>query len=229
MKNHLLVFFALCMLGSGQLFAQQTRPKATPTNTNTNTNTNTPTNGSPKTNTNTNTGRPKATVNTGNTTTPKGNTAPTNTPQQSNIHLPGMPKKVFIGGGVNATTNGTTFAIEANPYLGYRLMRNAQIGIGPTLQYRPSSSTPIIWGGRAFARYDVIPNVFVEGQYEFLNYQNADNQNRSTHRLPIGGGYNRNFMGVNTNVSITYDLLYKKGNSPYNSPLTITGGINFGR
>ena len=220
MKNYFLILTVFCSLTSTLVLAQQTRPKATPSN-NTQTNTNT--------NTNTNTGRPKAAV--GNNTTPSNNNNNNNnanaTPQ-SNIHIPGMPKKVFIGGGVNATTNGTTFAVEANPYLGYRPVNNAQIGVGPTLQYRPSSTTPIIWGGRAFARYDVIPNVFGQAQYEFLNYQTADNQNRTTHRLPIGGGYNRKFMGVNTNLTITYDLLYKKGESPYNSGLTITGGINLG-
>lgn len=230
MKNYLLTLFVCLLLVQFSALAQQTRGgvKTTPQQP--------ATNGSTKTNTPTNNDRPKAAV--GGSTKPTNNTT-NNTSNNTNgnigggtqsasgIHIPGMPKTVFIGGGVHGTTDGTNYAIDANPYIGYRPMPKAQMGVGPTLQYRPSSSTPIILGARAFGRYDIMAGVYGEAQYEFLSYRTADNTSRSTHRLPIGGGYNRRIAGINSNVSITYDLLYNKATSPYNSPLTITGGINF--
>jgi len=158
----------------------------------------------------------------------------TNTnPPRTNTPIGGMTGQngVYIGGGVNSGTDGKNFFVEANPYLGYRFNQRTDMGVGPIYQYRQSGGNPWnMYGMRAFVRYNLTYGVHLTAEYEWLNFPGAtlDDPRRSTSRLPIGATINRNFAGMNFNGGVTYDLLHNKDTSPYSTPFTIRGGVNFG-
>jgi hypothetical protein len=219
MKNVFLTVLILLLCQQTYLSAQQSRPKS-------NTSTTTKPATSTTNNSGTTTTRPKA------GSTVKSTTTTTNNTPKNTTKNPKAKNGFFFGGGVNMTTDGAHYAIDANPYLGYRPMNKAQLGIGPTIQYRPQSTVPLLIGARGFGRYDIMPNIYLQAQYEALGYQPSNTGESKTaivQRLPIGGGYNHRLFGINANFTVSYDLLYNKATSPFSSPLTVTGGFNLGK
>ncbi|MBK8472287.1 MAG: hypothetical protein IPL33_09005 [Sphingobacteriales bacterium] len=151
----------------------------------------------------------------------KNNTQPSN--QQTNNNL----GKLFWGGGVNTTTDGKNFIVDAQPFVGYRLTPSMQLTAGPVYQYQ-SGNDLNIYGARLGSRYDIAAGAFAAGMFEFMNYRQND-QNRSVARLPLGVGYNHNLFGMGANLSVMYDVLHKSGNgSPYATPFIISGGVTIG-
>lgn len=145
---------------------------------------------------------------------------------------PGKPlltgNKVFIGGGVYTSTDLNSFVIDANPYLGYRVSNKTTVGVGPVYQYRQTNTPVHIYGLRAFGRHDIVPGIWLEADYEYMNVPVGDNQRTSTSRLPVGAGMSKSIGGMNFNGAVLYDLLYNKDRSPYGSPFVIRGGVTFG-
>ena len=201
MKSFQLSLIALLWLAglySSNLYAQQQRvPAKKSTSTNTNTNTNTNKSNSNKSNTNNQ----------------------TNSPSNSK-------GKIFWGGGVNTTTDGKNFIIDAQPYIGYRLTPKAQITAGPVYQYQGGNNISI-YGARVASRYDIFAGAFAAGMFEYMNY-NQNDQNHSLVRLPLGLGYSHSLFGIGANVSVMYDVLHNKSTSPYATPFMISGGFTLG-
>ncbi len=225
----LFVFLATASLNNVQ--AQKSRTGA---NTNTNSNTSS---GTKKTNTNTNTNTNTGTKK-GKVIAPKSVTPPpantntnTNTNKKSTTsnQKPKSSSKtgVFFGGGVNTTTDGKNFMIDAQPYIGYRMSPQIQFTAGPVYQYQGGSTPLNLFGARASSRVDITSGVYAMGMFEGLYYKQGES-NKVVTRLPLGAGYSHNLFGVGANISVMYDVLYNKSTSPYASPFVISGGINIG-
>lgn len=221
---------------SANVFAQQNNRSGANTNTNSGTSSN-------KTNTNTNnsgsdskgkTVKPikiKTPTGTTSTNTNKNGSKSTNTNNASTSgnkkNKSGSKTGVFFGGGVNTTTDGKNFMIDAQPYIGYRISPQIQFTAGPLYQYIGGSTPLSLFGARAAGRYDITSGVYATGMFEGMYYKQGES-NRTVMRMPLGAGYSHNLFGVGANVSVMYDVLYNKATSPYSTPFIISGGINIG-
>lgn len=131
---------------------------------------------------------------------------------------------------------GTITLIDVSPILGLMLTDRHSVGIGITYQYfndrrffGGSSST---YGGRVFTRYNVLPNIFLHGEYESINFNNYNAFTERFERiwanaLFLGGGYFIPFGGGRggANVTFLYNVLHDNLRSPYGEPYVIRVGF----
>ena len=125
-----------------------------------------------------------------------------------------------VGGGFML---GNTYSnINIQPQVGYRITKNFTAGIGSNFQYYKntyiSSDAFLIYGGNAFARYRISKEIFVQSEYQMLNFQ----QQWGQYAL-IGGGYT---PAAGLYVSAYYLLLYPSNNI-YNAPYVVRVGFMF--
>ena len=143
--------------------------------------------------------------------------------------------KFFTGGNIGVQFGNQTL-FNISPMLGYNITKNLGVGIGGTYQYFHYKNTTYNntfsineYGGRAFARYIVIYNIFAYAEYEVLNLQRFDqygaiNNNRFfVSSAFLGPGY-RERIGEKAYIYIM--LLWNFNEtieSPYNNPVFRTG------
>lgn len=148
--------------------------------------------------------------------------------------------RFFLEGNFGFNVSNTSTAILFSPLLGYKINNKLSAGGGPMFEYISYRYTPTdvykntTLGGRAFARYNILDNLFVHGEYNIINYKLfATNERVWESHLPVGGGYRQSLGGRSTiNLMILYDVLYNP-ESDYNRYSTyngfiMRGGINFG-
>ncbi|WP_143960034.1 hypothetical protein [Litoribacter populi] len=157
---------------------------------------------------------------------------------QREIYLddkPPLKDRMYYGGNFSLQFGSVTF-IDVSPLAGVMITERYSAGVGATYQYMnfrwlntPGSS---VFGGRVFNRFNVLPNFFVHGEFETLNAQYVDYQDRLQRDwvpgLFVGGGYFSPFGprgGIN--ISILYNLMYDNLRSPYAEPYVIRAGFLF--
>lgn len=89
-----------------------------------------------------------------------------------------------ISGGFNF---GSVTNINVSPQIGYRITPKLISGIGLNLQYFNFVGSPqayFLYGGNAFTRYHINPRLFIQGEYQVLNFQE-----NWTEYVLAGGGY----------------------------------------
>lgn len=138
--------------------------------------------------------------------------------------------RFIFGGnfGFNILNGGTQLQIA--PIVGYKVNDKCRIGAGPSFQYYKQASYSVnAIGGRAFAQYDVLNNLFLQAEYSMESYKQTGVDGRQMYsRLPVGGGYWLGLGGTRVGATVMYDLLFKDGQSPYASPFIIQVGGFFG-
>ncbi len=145
-------------------------------------------------------------------------------------------ENLFFGGdlGLNFNNNGAYVLIA--PVMGYRFLesRSLSLAIGPSFEYFKSGTLSTnSFGGRTFARYDILRNLFLHAEYEGLSIKQSGISDRVwIDRLPLGGGYRQSLGGrANLNFMVLYDVLYDSG-SPYNNNsfdgFIVRGGVTMG-
>ncbi len=148
-------------------------------------------------------------------------------------------KNMFWGGWFGAGF-GTVDFVEISPTVGFYPVDKLATGLRLTYRYRkdsrysPSLSTSD-YGGGLFLRYHVIPHIFVQGEYDYLNYEyytlNGSTE-RTNHNGLLGGGGFSQPLGDHAaiNFSVLYDFLYDSGDpySSYNSPWVYRVGVGVG-
>src|SRR5580765_4106457 len=88
------------------------------------------------------------------------------------------PSKWFAGGGFGATF-GTVDTISIAPLVGYHVVPRFDVGTQLFYQwvddsrYSPSLKTSD-YGGTLFARFRVFRSLFLEGDYQYTNYEYQD-------------------------------------------------------
>lgn len=85
--------------------------------------------------------------------------------------------RFFTGGGLGLQIGTITF-IDVSPHLGYYFTEKWAGGIGLTYQYYSDKRfnpkfTADVMGGRLFARYYILEEVFAHVEYEYLSYESA--------------------------------------------------------
>lgn len=151
--------------------------------------------------------------------------------------------RVFTGGGFGMSFSTNADFVSVSPLIGYRVSPNFAPGISVTYKYTNYKNvTPKIttndYGIAPFARYKVTKNVFLQAEYEYLNYQfpvsSTESIRKSFSSFLAGGGF---FQPVGRRASIymiaMYNFSYRNpagANTfqPYNSPIVFRAGITAG-
>lgn len=142
--------------------------------------------------------------------------------------------RLYFGGNFGMQF-GTITLIDLSPLAGVMITPRFSSGLGITYQYfndtRYSGGESNAYGGRVFSRFNVLPNIFLHGEYENLNY---DNYNFLTERfsriwsdaLFLGGGYFAPFGSRGgANFTFLYNVLHDNLQSPYGEPYVIRVGF----
>jgi hypothetical protein len=156
--------------------------------------------------------------------------------------LKGMPLKerIVTGGGVGLGFGSVQDYFSVSPMIGYRLTAKLLGGTGVTYRYtnykifRPSLKLHD-YGVNPFLRLTVYRNIFLQTEYEFLNYEFpvsvAETTRKSFDSFLAGGGFIQPLgQRAAFYVMALYNFSYREGTqySPYDSPIVVRAGINIG-
>lgn len=148
----------------------------------------------------------------------------TNTMQQQQAKS-SLKDKMYYGGYVDVTFGSYT-VIGAEPMIGFKLTPKLSAGIKIRYDYVVDkryavSQTTSMYGGSIFARYRIIPQLYLHGEYSMYNYElfglNGESDREWVPFLFVGAGYSKN-LGRNVwlNAQVLFDVL-QSSNSPYNN------------
>ena len=146
--------------------------------------------------------------------------------------------RVFIGGNFGFQFGDFTM-INVSPQVGYRFTNRLSGGVGVIYQYisyelfngRRESTN--VYGGNLFARYMVYENIFLQGEYEAVNWEffNVDNQ-LVREWVPgafLGGGFFQPIGGrAGFSATVLYNVIFDEFRSPYGSPWVVRVGVSLG-
>jgi hypothetical protein len=158
--------------------------------------------------------------------------------------LKGVPfkERIVFGGGLGLSFGNVQDFVSVSPQIGYRLTAKLMAGTGVTYRYTNYKYfSPSIklndYGVNPFLRFMVYRNIFIQAEYEYLNYEFPNTRTETIRRdfnsFLAGGGF---IQPVGQKISFYIMALYNFSYSdpaigeytPYNSPLVIRAGINIG-
>lgn len=158
--------------------------------------------------------------------------------------LKGVPFKdrIVTGGGFGLSFGSVQDFVSVSPQIGYRVTAKLIAGTGFTYRYTNYKYySPSIklndYGVNPFLRFTVYRNIFIQAEYEYLNYEfpvtTRETIRRDFNSVFAGGGFVQPVgERVSFYVMALYNLSYKDPAigeyTPYNSPLVIRAGINIG-
>lgn len=152
-------------------------------------------------------------------------------------------ERIYTGGGMGLGFNTAQDFVSVSPIIGYRLTTRFTPGIG--LQYRYTNYklvNPNIklndYGVSVFARYYIIPELFLHTEYEHLNYEfptSATTTFRQTFDSFLGGAGYVFPLGRRSSFYVIglYNFSYRQQVNPsdpyaYPSPWIFRVGANIG-
>jgi hypothetical protein len=145
----------------------------------------------------------------------------------------------FFGGGVGAALGDVAY-FEVSPFVGYRVNDKLSIGAGALWRHREDERysqdlSTDDYGGNLFARYSVYGPVFLQGEYEYLDYEyyraNLTTDRTTANSFFAGGGIAQP-LGGNASLFFLamYNLSYDSYDEPqpYDSPWLVRAGVSVG-
>ena len=148
--------------------------------------------------------------------------------------------RIFTGGNVGFGIYNNLLYLDLAPIVGYKITNNLGAGVGlrySLLRHTQFKTNQTNYGGSLFARYKLIPQVFLHAELEALrsyNYNSTTYLERAMAYMGfVGAGYSFG-EGVSFNVLVLYDLI-DHPNSPYQNtyllgrtgpPVILRGGIS---
>ena len=162
--------------------------------------------------------------------------------QGENNSLEGLPLKdrIVTGGGLGLGFGSVQDFFSVSPMIGYRLTARLLAGTGLTYRYTNYKVTrPSIrlndYGVNPFLRFTFYRNIFLQTEYEHLNYEYpvtiTETTRRSFDSFLAGGGFIQPlgerfafYLMALYNFSYKDQVMY----SPYDSPIVVRAGINIG-
>jgi hypothetical protein len=163
--------------------------------------------------------------------------------------LKGTPfkERIMTGGGLGMGFGSDQDFISVSPMIGYRITERMLAGTSITYRYtKYKFFSPAIkltdYGLSPFVRYTVFNNIFVQAEYEYLNFEfparHPVTQEIVTTRKDFtgffaGGGFmqplgDRAFFFVMALYNFSYTDPKPGEYSPYYSPFVLRAGINIG-
>lgn len=166
------------------------------------------------------------------------------TPASQQLAPPSQPSKskVFWGGGIGLGF-GTVDYVQIWPMVGVNVTPKLAVGMRLFYQYTSDSRyattvTTNDYGATIFGRYFVTKPLFLQAEYEYLNYEFPSdidsNGNVTTERTDLGsflaGGGVRQIVGRNTSIYAVflYNFTYEDDDRAYDSPWVIRFGVGVG-
>lgn len=156
--------------------------------------------------------------------------------------LKGAPLKdrIVTGGGLGLGFGSVQDFFSVSPVIGYQLTTKLLAGTGVTYRYtnykvfKPSIKLND-YGLNPFLRFTFYRNIFLQTEYEYLNYEyplkGAETTRRDFNSFLAGGGFIQPigrraalYIMALYNFSYQETALY----SPYDSPIVFRAGINLG-
>jgi hypothetical protein len=164
--------------------------------------------------------------------------------QGKNNSLQGVPfkERIVTGGGFGLGFGSTQDYISLSPVVAYAVTKKVMTGTSFTFRYTNykyySPSVELIdYGLSPFVRFTFYRGIFVQTEYEYLNYEfPVDNLNttRQQFRSFLAGGGIVQPLGDKAALYFMalYNFSYVNAGpgiyTPYDSPLIIRAGINIG-
>lgn len=157
--------------------------------------------------------------------------------------LKGAPLKdrIVTGGGFGLGFGSVRDYFSVSPMIGYRLTARLLAGTGVTYRYtnykivRPTIKLHD-YGVNPFLRFRVYRNIFLQTEYEYLNYEypvtTAETTRKPFDSFLAGGGFVQPIgERLSFYVIALYNFTYEEGTlySPYDSPWVVRAGINIGK
>ena len=157
--------------------------------------------------------------------------------------LKGVPfkERIVTGGGLGLSFGNVQDFFSISPMIGYRVTAKLIAGTGLTYRYTNYKIlNPDVklndYGVNPFLRFTVYKNIFIQTEYEYLNYEfpvtATETVRKGFNSFLAGGGF---VQPVGEKVSFYIMALYnfsysssRNTYSPYDSPLVIRAGINIG-
>lgn len=145
---------------------------------------------------------------------------------------PPLRDRLYFGGGIGLSFGDVDY-IELSPLVGYRVTPELNLGLGVFYRYRKDSRyepdvTTNDYGGSVFGQYRLIPQLFVHGEAEYVDYEyvlgNLDTDRETDTNLLAGLGYGSSFY-----VLVLYNFNYDEESyaNPYDSPWVFRVGVTF--
>lgn len=132
---------------------------------------------------------------------------------------------------------GTVTLVDLSPLVGIMLNSKLSTGLGATYQFyednRFQGNAGSSFGGRAFVRYNLLPNIFAYSEGETINWNTYNYNQDSFQRIWnesffIGGGYFAPFgPRGGANFTFLYNLLHSNKEPYYSEPYLIRVGFVF--
>jgi hypothetical protein len=149
----------------------------------------------------------------------------------------GLRDRWYFGGGIGLSF-GTVDYIEIAPMVGFRVTPSFNLGLGVFYRYRNDGRyeedvTTNDYGANLFAQYQVVPQLFLHGEAEYVNYEyilaNLDTVRESDTNLLAGAGYGWPVGGGSVYFLVLYNFSYDENSftNPYDSPWVYRIGVTF--
>ncbi|MBN3521724.1 hypothetical protein JYB62_17075 [Algoriphagus lutimaris] len=155
---------------------------------------------------------------------------------QREIYQDSIPFKdrLYFGGNFGMQFGSVTL-LDLSPLVGVMITPRFSSGLGVTYQYfndkRYIGGETSSYGGRIFSRYNVLPNIFTQAEFESINFDNYNILQDRFERiwansLFLGGGYFAPFgPRGGANFTFLYNVLHDNLRSPYGEPYVIRVGF----
>jgi hypothetical protein len=150
---------------------------------------------------------------------------------------PGMRDRLYFGGGIGLSF-GTVDYVEIAPMVGFRVTPDFNLGLGVFYRYRNDGRyeedvSTNDWGANLFAQYQVVPQLFLHGEAEYVSYEyimaNLDTTRESDTSVLAGLGYGWPVGGSSVYFLALYNFSYDEDSltNPYDSPWVFRVGVTF--
>lgn len=143
----------------------------------------------------------------------------------------------MVGGGFGLGFGNLQDYVMVSPSVGYMLTKKFMGGVGITYRYtKYKYSTPAVsfndYGASPFLRYMIFKSIFLQTEYEYLNYDSFEGR-KPYNSFLAGGGFiqpigNRASFYITALYNFSYSSPLPGVYSPYSSPLVIRAGISLG-
>lgn len=150
-------------------------------------------------------------------------------------------ERIFTGGGLGMSFGSYQDFISISPMIGYMFTQKLWGGTSVTFRYTKYKEyapdvTLIDYGINPFLRYNLFESIFVQTEYEYLNYEFplADGTTRKAYNSFLAGGGFMQPVGDKAAfyALVLYNFSYTEPNygeyAPYYSPWILRAGISVG-
>jgi len=134
-------------------------------------------------------------------------------------------RKIYYGGNLGASFGSYTM-VGIYPIIGYNITPKFSVGVKFLYQYvsdkrYAETYTGSNYGGSLFARFRIIPQLYLHAEYSQMSYDlyniQGESDRTSVPFIFLGAGYRQNLGGaVWLNAQVLFDVL-QDSNSPYSS------------